>query len=131
MGARVEARKSAFELQNALVLQGADPSPSAFELASKDASERKKEDPWRKWLWRVLVAALILQTYYVREMLAALAVFTILFIVVAVVAGIVYVLGRAGEITILLAEPLVRRGIALAEDFSKRASRRPRSAPAP
>jgi hypothetical protein len=100
-------------------------------LASEDASERQKEDHWRKWLWRVLVAALILQTYYVREMLAALALFTMLFIVVAVVAGIVYVLGRAGEITILLAEPLARRGIALAEDFSKRASRRPRSAPAP
>ncbi|HXN63778.1 MAG TPA: hypothetical protein VN862_00485 [Candidatus Acidoferrales bacterium] len=131
MGARVEARKSAVELHDGLELQDADSFLSALESAGGDTSERKKEDIWRKWLWRLLVAALILQTYYVREMLAALAVFTILFIVVALVAGIVYVLGRSGEITISLAEPLARRGIALAEDFSKRASRRPRSAPAP
>ena len=104
---------------------------SAVELPSQDVSERRAEDPWRKWLWRALIAALILQTYYVREMLAALVVFTVLFIVVAAVAGVVYALGRAGEMTISLAEPVARRGIALAEDFSKRAFRRPRSAPAP
>jgi hypothetical protein len=91
----------------------------------------KRADPWRKWLWAFLIAVFILQTYYVREMLAALAVFTVLFVIGAIFAGVVYLLGRAGETTISLAEPVARRGLTMAEEFSKKASRRPRSAPAP
>jgi hypothetical protein len=112
-------------------------------LASSESSEKQSEaegagvpaakraDPWRKWLWAFLIAVLILQTYYVREMLAALALFTVLFVIGAIFAGVVYLLGRAGETTISLAEPVARRGLTMAEEFSKRASRRPRSAPAP
>lgn len=91
----------------------------------------KRADPWRKWLWAFLIAVFILQTYYVREMLAALAVFTVLFVIGGIFTGVVYLLGRAGETTISLAEPVARRGLTMAEEFSKKASRRPRSAPAP
>jgi hypothetical protein len=94
-------------------------------------SETRKSDPWRKALWWLLAAAFLFQAYYVREMLAALVIFTILFAIGAIVAGIIYLLGRAGETTATLAEPLARRGFAFAEELRQKAFRRPHSAPAP
>ena len=90
-----------------------------------------RRKPWIKWLWLAGVAFIILQIYYVREMLAALVLFGGLFVVVAIIAGIVYGLGRAGETTITAAEPVARRGLELAEEVSKKTFHRPRSAPAP
>lgn len=103
----------------------------AGEVDSVETAPTKQSDPWRKWLWVFLAAVLFLQIYYVQEMLAALAVFVALFAVGAVIAAVVYILGRAGEATISLAEPVAKRGLLIAEEFSKKASRRPRSAPAP
>jgi len=103
----------------------------AGEVDSVNTALTKRTDPWRKWLWVFLGAVVFLQIYYVQEMLAALAVFVALFAIGAVVMAIVYALGRAGEATISLAEPMAKRGLIIAEEFSKKASRRPRSAPVP
>ena len=104
--------------------------PQAAPVAAEPAA-KKHSDPWRKLLWWGLGAAFVLQAYYVREMLAALVIFTFLFVIGAVIAGVVYLLGRAGETTVTLAEPVARRGVAYAEEISKKAFRRPHSAPAP
>ena len=87
--------------------------------------------PWTKWFWLAGAAFLIFQIYYVREMLAVLVLFAGLFIVLAIIAGIVYAVGRAGESTITAAEPVARRGLELAEEVSRKTFRRPRSEPAP
>jgi hypothetical protein len=93
--------------------------------------EKLRRDPWRKALWWLLAAAFLFQAYYVREMLAALVIFTILFVIGAIIAGAIYLVGRAGETTVTLAEPVARRGVALAEELRQKAFRRPHSAPAP
>ena len=97
--------------------------------SSPAAAPRSKA--WRKWIWLAVAAFLIFQVYYVREMLAVLVIFTGLFFVVAIIAAIVYAIGRAGESTITAAEPMARRGMELAEEVSKKTFRRPRSAPVP
>ena len=98
--------------------------------SSPAAAPRSKA--WRKWIWLAVAAfLLIFQVYYVREMLAVLVIFTGLFFVVAIIAAIVYAIGRAGESTITAAEPMARRGVELAEEVSKKTFRRPRSAPVP
>jgi hypothetical protein len=93
--------------------------------------EKLRSDPWRKALWCLLAAALLFQAYYVQEMLAALVIFTILFVIGAIITGAIYLLGRAGETTVTLAEPVARRGVAFAEELRQKAFRRPHSAPAP
>ncbi len=98
------------------------------EVLSVSAPHKKS---WTRWLWLAGVAFLIFQIYYFREMLAVLVLFAGLFFVVAIIAGIVYAVGRAGESTISAAEPVARRGMELAEEVSRKTFRRPRSAPAP
>lgn len=102
---------------------------SGLEGLGSHISANRKADPWRKWLWVFLGAVLVGQMYYVREMLAALVLFALLFVVVGTVAGVVYLLGRAGESTISAAEPFARKSMAFAEELSKKAFRRPHSAP--
>jgi hypothetical protein len=92
---------------------------------------KRSADPWRKLLWAALAAAVILRIYFIQELLAALIIFSVLFLVAAAVAGFVYLAGRAGETTISMAEPVARRGIIYAEELSRKAFRRPHSAPAP
>jgi hypothetical protein len=104
---------------------------SSSEGIESHIQASRKADPWRKWLWVFLGAILVGQLYYVREMLAALVLFAILFAICGTVAGVIYVLGRAGESTISAAEPLARKSFAYAEEISRKAFRRPHSAPAP
>jgi hypothetical protein len=98
------------------------------EAATEIAPSRRR---WLKLLWIAVPAFLVFQFYYVQEMLAILVIFAGIFIVFAIIAGIVYAVGRAGESTITAAEPVARRGMELAEEVSKKTFRRPRSAPAP
>jgi uncharacterized membrane protein YqjE len=88
----------------------------------------------RKWMWVGLAAFGALQIYFVREMLAALLLFTGAFIIFAIIALVFYVVDRAGQWGLgwagERARPalqLARRGWTLAEDLSKRPFRRPRS----
>jgi hypothetical protein len=98
------------------------------EVLSASTQRRKS---WTKWLLLAAAAFLIFQFYYIQEMLAILVIFAGIFIVFAIIAGIVYAVGRAGESTITAAEPVARRGVELAEEVSKKTFRRPRSAPVP
>jgi cytosine/uracil/thiamine/allantoin permease len=97
---------------------------------SKMLSEKKA----RKWMWVGLAAFVALQIYFVREMLAALMLFTGVFVIFAMVALAIYLLDRAGQWSIgwagervRPAMQLARRGLTLAEELSKKPFRRPRS----
>jgi hypothetical protein len=77
-----------------------------------------------------------MRMYFVQEMLAALVLFTIAFAVFAIIALVLYVVDRAGQWGLGGAGQhsgpaieLARRGLALAEDLSKKSFRRPRSEP--
>jgi hypothetical protein len=88
----------------------------------------------RKWMWAGLAAFVALQVYFVQEMLAALMLFTGVFVIFAIVALAIYLLDRAGQWSLGWAGErvrpailLARRGLTLAEDLSKKPFRRPRS----
>jgi uncharacterized membrane protein YqjE len=96
----------------------------------KMVSEKKA----RKWMWAGLGALVALQIYFVQEMLAALMLFAGVFVLVAAIALVIYLVDRAGQWSIEWAGErarpamqLARRGWALAEDLSKKPFRRPRS----
>jgi hypothetical protein len=96
------------------------------------------EQKARKWMWVVLLAFVAFQIYFVQEMLAALMLFTGVFIIFGIIALVLYVVDRAGQWGLgwagHQARPavrLARRGLAAVEDLSKRPFRRPRSEPVP
>jgi cytosine/uracil/thiamine/allantoin permease len=97
---------------------------------SKMVSEKKA----RKWMWMGLAAFVALQIYFVQEMLAALLLFAGVFVIVGVIALLIYLVDRAGQWSIgWVGEQvrpvmqLARRGWILAEELSKKPFRRPRS----
>ena len=101
---------------------------------SVKASTVFSENKARKWMWVGLAAFVALQIYFVQEMLAALMLFTGVFLIFAIVALVIYLVEWAGQWSIgwagehaRPAMQLVRRGWALAEDVSKKPFRRPRS----
>ena len=93
---------------------------------SKVFSERKA----RKWMWIALGALVALQVYFVQEMVAALMLFTGIFIVCAIVALVLYLVDRASRWGIGLAGTQAKRALVAAEEISKKQLRRPRSEPA-
>ena len=81
-----------------------------------------------------LAVFLILQVYFVRELIAAELLFGLLFAVMLLLAGIFYVVGTIGERSLDWAEAGVRvvgtsarRGYAAVEEVSKRPFRHPHS----
>jgi hypothetical protein len=93
-------------------------------------SQVKVSDVWnekkaRKWMSLGLAAFVALQIYFVQEMLAALILFTGVFVILAIVALVLYLVDRAGQWGLGWAE--ARRGITMAEDISRKQLRRPRS----
>jgi hypothetical protein len=93
---------------------------------SKVFSERKA----RKWLWIALGALVALQLYFVQEMVAALMLFTGIFIVCAIIALVLYLVDRASRWGLGLAGSQAKRALVAAEEISKKQLRRPRSEPA-
>jgi cytosine/uracil/thiamine/allantoin permease len=88
----------------------------------------------RKWIWVALIVFIALQMYFVQEMIAALMLFTGLFVVVAVGALALYLVDRAGQWGIgwagkqfRPAGQLARRGWVAAEALSKKPFHRQRS----
>lgn len=88
----------------------------------------------RKWLWVGLAAFAALQVYLVQELLAAMILFSILFVLVAVAALVIYLFDRVGQRTIEWAEPqtvkaahAARKALDRAEEFSKKQLHRQRS----
>jgi hypothetical protein len=81
----------------------------------------------QKWVWVGLAALAAIQLYYVQEMLAALLLFSILFVFVSAVVLVLILMDRGIYRTLVWAETsasrareLARHGWALAEQFSKR-----------
>jgi hypothetical protein len=88
----------------------------------------------RKWLWMGLAAVAALQIYFVRELMAALVLFSVFFTVVAAAALLIYLFDRAGQRTMDWAQPqtlraarLARRAWTRAEEVSKKQLHRLRS----
>ena len=97
-------------------------------------NQRFSEKKARKWMWAALAAFLALQIYFVQEMLAALILFTGVFVIVALVAFVMYLVDQASQWSIEWAGQhvrpaihLLRRGWTFAEELSKKPFRRPRS----
>ncbi len=83
----------------------------------------------RKWFWLAVGTFIALQVYFVRELLAALVLFTGVFIVCGLVALILYLIDRASQWGLGLAEHQAKRALSAAEEISKKQLRRPRSEP--
>jgi hypothetical protein len=94
----------------------------------------KTKDSSRKWMWWFLGAAAAFQLYFVRELLAAFALFAFAFAAIAAVIASVYMMQKAWEAgvarvaasdnSLVLA---LRRGVAAVEDLTLRPFRRPGS----
>lgn len=87
----------------------------------------------QKWLWLSLAAFIAIQIYYVREMLAALFIFALLFGFGAVVAFILFIFDLLSQRTVEWAEPQAKRAahaarrelVHLEEEVSKKLPHRP------
>jgi hypothetical protein len=97
----------------------------------------KTKDKSRKWMWWFLAVLVALQLYFVRELLAAFALFAMGFAAIAFVVVSVYALQKGWEITVRkVAEsgrPVVavaRQSVAVVEGLALRPMRRPGSQPA-
>ena len=93
---------------------------------SKVFSEKKA----RKWLWIALGTFVAIQIYFVQEMLAALMLFTGIFVVCALLALGLYVVDQASRWGLGVAGQQAKRALVAAEEISKKQLRRPRSEPA-
>jgi hypothetical protein len=102
------------------------------EVSHANAAPAGKKSYRAAWKTLAVIAALavvVWQFYYFRELAAALLIFTILFLMIAAIVGAIYLIGRAGQKGIAIAEPAARRGLVYAEVISKKTFHRPRSAP--
>ncbi|MGB2624244.1 MAG: hypothetical protein WA857_20500 [Candidatus Acidiferrum sp.] len=97
----------------------------------------KTKDSNRKWMWWFLGVVVALQLYFVRELLAAFAIFAMGFAAIAFVVVSLYMLQKTWEVGVQrIADsrhPVVdmaRRGVNAVEDMARRPLRRPGSAAA-
>src|ERR1700686_5876486 len=97
----------------------------------------KNKDSKRKWMWWFLGVVLGLQLYFVREVLAAFALFGLGFAAIAFVVMSLYMLQKVWEVGVQRVadsqHPVVdmaRRGVNAVEDLARRPLRRPGSAAA-
>lgn len=97
----------------------------------------KSKDKSRKWMWMFLAALVLLQMYFVWELLAVFALFAVAFSAIALVIGTTYMLHRGWALGVeRIADsqhPVMvatRQGIYTIEDAARRPFRRPGSAPA-
>jgi hypothetical protein len=82
----------------------------------KDLTARKK---LKRTIWWAVAVILVLQLYFVRELIAAELLFGLGFAVFFMIALVIYALGSAGEKGIDLAGPIVERvGVAAKRGFS-------------
>lgn len=94
----------------------------------------RKADKSRKWMWWLLGSIAALQFYFVREVLAAFALFALGFLAIAGAVISLYALQRAWAVTVdRVADSrhpvmvAVRHGISSAEELARRPFRRPGS----
>jgi hypothetical protein len=98
----------------------------------ESVSAAAKEPKVRKRALAILSVFLILQIYFVREILAAELLFGLAFAVLLALAALFYVVGAIGERGLDFAEagvrvvaPWARRGYVALEDLSRRPFRNP------
>jgi len=77
--------------------------------------------------WWVLGVVLVLQLYFVRELLAAELLFGMVFAILFCIGFAIYMIGRAGERGFDWAEQAMRRGFVAVQEISRRPFRHPRS----
>src|SRR5690242_10165632 len=97
----------------------------------------KTKDSNRKWMWWFLGVVVALQLYFVRELLAAFAIFALGFAAIAFVVVSLYMMQKVWEAGVQRVadsqHPVVdmaRRGVTAVEDMARRPLRRPGSAAA-
>ena len=97
----------------------------------------KAKDSLRKWIWWFLGGIAALQLYFVRELLAAFALFALGFIAIGLCLAVLYFVQKGWEagVSRLAASQNVwilaaRRGVATVEEWGRRPIRRPDSEPA-
>lgn len=97
----------------------------------------KAKDNWRKWMWMFLGVIAALQLYFVRELLAAFALFALGFAGIAVCLASLYLAQKGWEsgVARLAASQnswvlVARRATAVSEEWVRRPLRRPGSEPA-
>ena len=97
----------------------------------------KNKDSNRKWMWWFLGVVLALQLYFVRELVAAFALFALGFAAIAFVVMGLYMAQKVWEAGVQRVadsqHPVVeiaRRGVNAVEDLARRPLRRPGSAAA-
>ena len=107
------------------------------EMGIRDTAKMKNKDKSRKWMWWFLAVIVAAQVYFVRELLAAFALFAMGFAAIAFVIGSLYMLHRVWALGVeRLADsqhPVMvaaRQGIYTVEDMARRPFRRPGSAAA-
>ncbi|HYL82945.1 MAG TPA: hypothetical protein VE263_01825 [Candidatus Angelobacter sp.] len=95
----------------------------------------KTKDKSRKWMWMFLGTLAAFQIYFVQELVAALALFALGFLAIALAFGSLYMLHRVWAVAVERAadsqHPVmvaVRQGIYSVEDLARRPFRRPGSA---
>ena len=95
----------------------------------------KIKDSNRKWIWWFLGVVVALQLYFVRELLAAFALFALGFAGIALVVMSLYMAQKVWEAGVQRVadsqHPVVeiaRRGVNAVEDIARRPLRRPGSA---
>jgi len=103
----------------------------------ENRGKMKNKDSKRKWMWWFLGVVVALQLYFVRELLAAFAIFAVGFAAIALVVMSLYMLQKVWETGVQRVadsqNPVVnmaRRGVNSVEDLVRRPLRRPGSAAA-
>ena len=97
----------------------------------------KTKDTRRKWMWLFLGVVAAMQLYFVRELLAAFALFALGFVGIAICLGSLYLVQKGWEsgVARLAASQnawvlTARRGVAVVGEWGRRPIRRPNSEPA-
>jgi hypothetical protein len=96
----------------------------------------KSKDSGRKWMWWFLAVVAALQLYFVRELLAAFALFAIGFAALAVVVSSVYLLQKSWESGVVRLQhfywntlSMARHRFSFAEELAEQPFHRPDSEP--
>jgi uncharacterized membrane protein YhaH (DUF805 family) len=100
-------------------------------------NKAKAEDNGRKWMWWFLAVVILLQLYFVKELLAAFALFVMGFAAIGFVVVSLYMLQKGWAVAVeRIADsghPLVtatKRSLSAVEELARRPLRRPDSQPA-
>jgi hypothetical protein len=106
-------------------------------VESGTVKKMKTKDKSRKWMWGFLATLVLLQTYFVWELLAVFALFAVGFAAIASVVGSLYMLHRGWALAVERVagseHPVMvatRQSIYAVEDMARRPFRRPGSATA-